>query len=570
MRVKVETVPPLPHLRAWFSTSALPSVLDLKASLCTDLAPLAQDSVCPEDILLFLDDFELLDASPIDVVRDGDLLIIKKKPTLSSAKRKASTQDATSPARKRVKTDSTGVAPLKRPTSTKPRPPTPQTSSSDSSSTGSSSDSDTDTEDESSSSDSDSDSDSSESDSSSSSSSSSGVPPAQSSRQNTTNRTENAAKPQASGVAKPQNPPVPPGFGKPTTHSRNLRRRRKKMYERLASTVEPASVNEIPLGTRTQTHELVASEAQDEPPRPQPAKGKGAEASVDAANAPGFMMASLQNKNKRRGFKNALSQGVPPKIVFPDSAAVAAAEQSVSAGAGMDIDPDASLVEAELAPAPEEQRPARPESRAAQPRLVPPSEKEALGLLPANMFVTSVDVEEGMWPARGKGGKKKKKKQQQQEARVQEDEAWQQGGEEDSFAGGLPYDDVVEEPVPTTSQTGAGAGNSSSTEHAVVAAQWDTLRKLSDKAQVQAGATVAWKALGINFATLTPEMLLYVGRVVQSDEKLVVQPLTDSGAVEVSFGGIVDPEEAEAEVPAEETFEWTDVFQGDWRLVSAR
>ncbi len=75
MRVKVETVAPLPHVKAWFSTHAVPSILDLKTSLCTDLPPLAHERVRPEDIFLLLDDFELLDASPIDVVHDGDLLV---------------------------------------------------------------------------------------------------------------------------------------------------------------------------------------------------------------------------------------------------------------------------------------------------------------------------------------------------------------------------------------------------------------------------------------------------------------------------------------------------------------
>lgn len=74
------------------------------------------------------------------------------------------------------------------------------------------------------------------------------------------------------------------------------------------------------------------------------------------------------------------------------------------------------------------------------------------------------------------------------------------------------------------------------------------------------------QALGINFATLTPEMLLHVGRAVQCAEQLVVAPVADAGAAEVSFGGAVVDEEGG---PVEETFEWTDVLQGDWRLVSA-
>ena len=48
-----------------------------------------------------------------------------------------------------------------------------------------------------------------------------------------------------------------------------------------------------------------------------------------------------------------------------------------------------------------------------QPRLIPPSEIQELGQLPSNMFVTSVDVESGMWgehlPSQKKQGKKKQK-----------------------------------------------------------------------------------------------------------------------------------------------------------------
>lgn len=75
MRLKVESVPPLPHVKAWFSAQALPSVLDLKAALCTDLAPFKHAAIVPEHLLLLLDDFELLDSSPIHVLRDGDLIV---------------------------------------------------------------------------------------------------------------------------------------------------------------------------------------------------------------------------------------------------------------------------------------------------------------------------------------------------------------------------------------------------------------------------------------------------------------------------------------------------------------
>lgn len=79
------------------------------------------------------------------------------------------------------------------------------------------------------------------------------------------------------------------------------------------------------------------------------------------------MMSSLRNKNKKKGFKQSLGGPIPAKIVF-------------------DLD-DA------------------PESNA-RVRLVPPSEIQEQGNLPANMFVTSVDVEKGMWDRKKKGKRK--------------------------------------------------------------------------------------------------------------------------------------------------------------------
>lgn len=74
-----------------------------------------------------------------------------------------------------------------------------------------------------------------------------------------------------------------------------------------------------------------------------------------------------------------------------------------------------------------------------------------------------------------------------------------------------------------------------------------------------------WQALGINFTTLTPETILHVGRVLQCDGQLVVEPIVNSGTAEVSFGG---PVVADEDGIVEETFEWSDVLQGDWRLVA--
>lgn len=74
MRIKVESTPPLTTFKAWFVVSAASNVQDLKESLCSDVPALREHEVAADQIALVLDGFELLDSSPIDVVRDGDLV----------------------------------------------------------------------------------------------------------------------------------------------------------------------------------------------------------------------------------------------------------------------------------------------------------------------------------------------------------------------------------------------------------------------------------------------------------------------------------------------------------------
>lgn len=148
---------------------------------------------------------------------------------------------------------------------------------------------------------------------------------------------------------------MPPGKGKPATHSRNIRRRRKLQHERNATIRNPddptVGVNAIPLGNhnRTEVQEVT----------PQTIVG-------DDGEFADLTMGSLSNKNKRKGFKNAMGKEVPSKIIFSER-----------------VDPNTNTNGRVEAPA---------------TRLVPPSEKQEKGLLPPNVFVTSVDVEEALRP----------------------------------------------------------------------------------------------------------------------------------------------------------------------------
>lgn len=75
MRIRVSTIPPLPPTKVWSSLSSLPptaTVGDLKQSLCAQI--LALRGLRRDQFKLFMDGFELVEALPIDVVHENDLV----------------------------------------------------------------------------------------------------------------------------------------------------------------------------------------------------------------------------------------------------------------------------------------------------------------------------------------------------------------------------------------------------------------------------------------------------------------------------------------------------------------
>jgi len=197
-------------------------------------------------------------------------------------------------------------------------------------------------------------------------------------------------------------------------------------------------------------------------------------------------MASLSNKNKRRGFKNAMGKEVPSKIVFSEQAA-----------------PNANG-----------------RAQGPIPRLIPPSEKQEKGLLPPNVFVTSVDVEEGLR--------------------------------------------TVKKPrpvIPSTkrSETPPLSGSAGETDRAAIESKWDSLGLVGSVTQLPSGTIVGWKALGINPVTITPEVMLHVGTVVSCDENQTTVKILDwTGA---RLGSEEDIEEIE------ESHAWGNIL-GQWRIIS--
>ena len=77
MRIKIITSPPIPHLKFWFQipeplAPGLANILQLKRMLVVHLETLS-DFVPAHRLSLSLEGFEILDSSPCNILRDGDM-----------------------------------------------------------------------------------------------------------------------------------------------------------------------------------------------------------------------------------------------------------------------------------------------------------------------------------------------------------------------------------------------------------------------------------------------------------------------------------------------------------------
>ncbi|KAG6890193.1 hypothetical protein C0992_002850 [Termitomyces sp. T32_za158] len=447
MRLKLQTKPPLPEVKAWFCPhpdNVPTTIAELKYSISRQIPSL---EISGKDVLLLLDDFELLDDSPLDVVRDGDLILVK-----------ALSRDV----------DASGSE-------------TPVITSSH-------------------------------------------------------------------RIAQSQHF-VPPGHGKSQTHSRNLRRRLKKKYDKamLAQSADPASTppkncsaaNTISLGPKTQSTEADSSLTPTQRDEFMQADSRDAETErptgVTTMNVDGgrIMMSTLRNKNKRKGFKQSMSAPLPLKIVFDGGIA---AKEPVSRSS---------------------QQPAQDvpgtEVTFSRPRLIPPSEKQERGELPPRMFVTSVDVEEGLWS----NNQRKKKKKQKQREQVHED---------------YYYEDrsMQEEYVQLDYSEGAVGDN---LDWGRAEKGWDEFVTITDIGQLAAGTIVGWKGLALNPLTASPEVMLSLASVVRLPEgdaehqMIVIKQFSRPGGSNASFSHrLAEPEEGDEEM-LEEEYTWDDILTLQWKIV---
>ena len=77
MRVRIQSEfeqTNLPIIRSWFNVDRENTLSSLKLSLCASIPALRNAHVRAEELVLTLDDFELLNDSPIHILRDGDLI----------------------------------------------------------------------------------------------------------------------------------------------------------------------------------------------------------------------------------------------------------------------------------------------------------------------------------------------------------------------------------------------------------------------------------------------------------------------------------------------------------------
>ncbi|KAF8590267.1 hypothetical protein K439DRAFT_174719 [Ramaria rubella] len=285
-RIRLQLSAPLPTLRAWFLIHQnVTDIQSLKHTICTQLSALKDLEVSSDQLFLEMDDFELLEDTSIDLVREGDLLMLKRRdPAVlvgtDTLKRKASVGHPNRIQKRRRLSTS------------------PKSSSSSSSSTSSSSSSSPSSTTSSSDSDSSASSDSREASSS------------VSALKSPIKTISSAQQAQFTLRTVPKNTVVqqtlvPPGQGKASTHSRNKRRKIKRQFTAVQTSFNGISKH---------------SGGDHDPATPMETEGNRV---MDLSGQPPLSTSefritcsSLGNKNKSKGFKKSMESAIPQKITF--------------------------------------------------------------------------------------------------------------------------------------------------------------------------------------------------------------------------------------------------------------
>lgn len=167
---------------------------------------------------------------------------------------------------------------------------------------------------------------------------------------------------------------------------------------------------------------------------------------------------TLKNKNKKKGFRRDMSGITPQRIVFST-----AAERTSASDADGTSQADGGA-----------QRPSQ---------MLTPSEKQARGLLPPNLFVSSVEVEGDRWD-------RKKKKKQRDVYGYEADGAWPDTsyGEIANGDAGLDYGEPEE--IPGKSKS---TDSTKEVDWDSIDASWDRFKAVGDIASLSPGSLVGWK-----------------------------------------------------------------------------
>ncbi|KAF8996792.1 hypothetical protein BDQ17DRAFT_1513240 [Cyathus striatus] len=202
----------------------------------------------------------------------------------------------------------------------------------------------------------------------------------------------------------------------------------------------------------------------------------------------------------------------------------------------------------------------------------PPSELQSLGQIPSNMFITSIDVEEGLWEDHTKENRKKKRGKRKDAEKFQAGSGALIGTRMRVIPSirmwmwmmDLSMRGVRRRRMWMCCLTARRGAREKNNEFDWVYAEkmWEGGEEVSTLEQVVPDKLVGWMALAINPRTFSPEILLNVARIISTDASTVkVRPLLRPANGEAAFSfGLGDGEEEEVDYP----WETSSVQNGDY------
>lgn len=237
------------------------------------------------------------------------------------------------------------------------------------------------------------------------------------------------------------------------------------------------SANAVPLGSQGGDATLGASEPIDISKPDLPSRQFVLPSTPGAVSNDMSLASSLRNKNKKNGFKRTITERTSQKIVFDYSSTTTPLPCArVDSTLDGDINSVLSL------------------SRSTS-RLIPPSEKQANGELPPNIFVTSIELEEERW-------NKKKKKSQRDFYGSRKEENGENGfGEEGWLKSVMEVDGTIDESAYPALDYGSNYGavpdssvrKTSDINWTTIERKWTSFVTIADVTSLKVGQLVGWK-----------------------------------------------------------------------------